>query len=60
MSDKNSAQRTGIEHPAKQDDTAVQQTTNTTNTPQQGKVNKIDNNTKLENEPDAGDLNDDD
>ena len=45
---------------ATQDNTSVPQTTNNPNAPEKGKVNEIDNNTKLENEPDAGDLNDDD
>ena len=50
----------GNQQPATQDDTTVQQTVNNPNTPQQGEVNKTDNNTKLGNEADSGDLNDDD
>lgn len=42
------------------DNTSLQQTTSVPNAPQQGKVNKIDNNTKLQNEEDTGDLNEDD
>lgn len=60
MNDKNSAQQMGNEQPLKRDDTTVQPETNSPNTPQQGKVNNIDDNTKLENDSDSGDLNDDD
>lgn len=60
MNDKNSPVENSNQQTASQDDTSVQQTTNNPNTPQQGNVNNIDNNTKLENDADAGDLNDDD
>ena len=60
MNDKDLSVENNNQQPATQDDTSVQQNTNNPNTPQQGKVNKIDNNTKLENDADAGDLNDDD
>jgi len=58
MNDQKNYNETG--EPANQDDTSVKQTTNNPNPTEQGKINKPDNNTKLENEPDSGDLNDDD
>ena len=66
MSDKKIFREHGLQSNNEiEDDTTIDTTSNNADKPQQGKVNKLDNNTKskntrLENEPDSGDLNDDD
>ncbi|MBV9963476.1 MAG: hypothetical protein JO072_14630 [Parafilimonas sp.] len=65
MSDKEIYKEHGLQSNNNEDDTTIEPTTNSSGKPQQGKVNELDNNTKsantkLENEPDSGDLNDDD
>ena len=59
MNANNVSGEKGNQQPATQDDTSVHKTTDAPNAPQPAKVNKIDNNTKLENELDNN-LHDDD
>lgn len=59
MQDKNRTPKNGNQHPLKQNNGKPDKSTSP-NTPQQGKVENVNDDTKLENDSDSGDLNDDD